>query len=341
MKGAPEPSGPDLMSLTRKVPSSVPSLTHGSLPWIPSSARKKSLPPPAEMRNDGKECPGPGLMSSTSRVPSSVPSLVHSSMPMTPLVAGKKKSPPATAELKSASMRMNEEPAPGLMSFSSRVPPGVPSLTHGSKPNSSLKASKKNVPPLSDGMLRLEPSGPGRISRSRMAGGPSGCGQWGPSRHSTTEPGGPSAVRGASLEARETTGNNSNADHQGFIATSPSARRHATRRGEAGGPGLACPSPQSPVPPRTPAPSCRRAQERSSEANTSQPRNRSGGRPRPKSVRAAGRFPWLSPLHGVHELPRVRPWMGLAAERARPPERAGAPRARGAPEEAQSRPVRR
>jgi hypothetical protein len=35
---------PGLMSLTRAVPAAVPSLFHSSLPCVPSSAGKKSVP---------------------------------------------------------------------------------------------------------------------------------------------------------------------------------------------------------------------------------------------------------------------------------------------------------
>src|SRR5262245_66254427 len=58
------PAEPGLMSLTRAVPAEVPSLRHSSLPWLPSLAKKKSVPLTFR-RLLGQEPAEAGLMSLT------------------------------------------------------------------------------------------------------------------------------------------------------------------------------------------------------------------------------------------------------------------------------------
>ena len=84
---------PGLMSLTRTVPASVPSLFHSSLPLTPSSAEKNSVPPTA-VRSSMSEPEPPGSMSLTRTVPAAVPSLFHSSSPCSPSLARKNSVPP-------------------------------------------------------------------------------------------------------------------------------------------------------------------------------------------------------------------------------------------------------
>jgi len=59
-----ELGGPGLISFTKTVPSSVPSLFHSSSPWTPSSAAKNASPT-TEAISRGDELAGPGLMSLT------------------------------------------------------------------------------------------------------------------------------------------------------------------------------------------------------------------------------------------------------------------------------------
>jgi hypothetical protein len=71
-----------MMSLTSFVPAAVPLELQSSTPWVPSSARKKSLPAKAKVVSSvGDESPPPGLMSLTSVVPAAVPSDFQSSVP--------------------------------------------------------------------------------------------------------------------------------------------------------------------------------------------------------------------------------------------------------------------
>ena len=78
------------MSLTSKVPASVPSLFHSSFPPLPSLAVKKSVPF-TSVSGDGKEPIAPGEMSRTSTVPAAVASLFQSSTPFVPSFAWKKR----------------------------------------------------------------------------------------------------------------------------------------------------------------------------------------------------------------------------------------------------------
>ena len=83
------------MSCTRRVPGSLPSLTHSSLPAASSSALKKSRSPTA-VSDSGRaagarrRCRAPGAC------PSALPSLAHSSSPCSPSTAAKKSVPPAS-----------------------------------------------------------------------------------------------------------------------------------------------------------------------------------------------------------------------------------------------------
>ena len=80
------------MSLTRVVPAAVPSLFHSSVPWLPSSAAKNSVPF-TFVRLLGEDEALPALMSLTRTVPAAVPSLFHSSVPCVPSLAAKNSVP--------------------------------------------------------------------------------------------------------------------------------------------------------------------------------------------------------------------------------------------------------
>ena len=82
---------PGLMSRIMNVPDSVPSLCHGSAPWMPSFAMKKIVLPkawncwiPLPFVAHGLLVSLPFQISLTITVPDSVPSLFHSSIPWVP-----------------------------------------------------------------------------------------------------------------------------------------------------------------------------------------------------------------------------------------------------------------
>ncbi len=77
-----EPRAPAPMSLTKRLPAAVPSLTHGSTPWTPSSATKKAFAPTLTMPV-GSELSVAVSRSVTRCVPSAWPSLTQSSRPWT------------------------------------------------------------------------------------------------------------------------------------------------------------------------------------------------------------------------------------------------------------------
>src|SRR5262249_39337141 len=72
------------MSLTRAVPVEEPSLFHSSLPWLPSLAEKKSVPP-TFLRKAGEEPEDPGRMSLTRDGPEAEPPLFPGSWGALPL----------------------------------------------------------------------------------------------------------------------------------------------------------------------------------------------------------------------------------------------------------------
>src|SRR6266705_575035 len=76
---------PVLMSFTRTVPASVPSLFQSSAPELPSLARKYSAP--LKTVNPRGVEPAPGLMFFTHTVPASVPLVFQSSTPEAPSLA--------------------------------------------------------------------------------------------------------------------------------------------------------------------------------------------------------------------------------------------------------------
>jgi hypothetical protein len=84
------------MSVTILVPAAVPSLTHSSRPWTPSSALKKTRLP-TRVSSNGSDPRAPGAMSSIRTVPAAVPSLFHSSLPEAPSSAVKNSSVPTAA----------------------------------------------------------------------------------------------------------------------------------------------------------------------------------------------------------------------------------------------------
>src|SRR5581483_12137452 len=86
---------PAQMSLTSTVPEEVPSHFHNSAPWLPSWARKKSVP----LTFVGFTYRGsamllePGLTSLRRVVPVEAPLEVHSSVPWLPSLAAKNSVP--------------------------------------------------------------------------------------------------------------------------------------------------------------------------------------------------------------------------------------------------------
>ena len=78
-----------LMSLTRVVPSGVPSLFQSSFPCVLLEAEKYKASP-ANTGTEGELPPTPRLMSLTSVVPSGVPLLFQISKPLDPSFATKK-----------------------------------------------------------------------------------------------------------------------------------------------------------------------------------------------------------------------------------------------------------
>ena len=83
-----EPPAPGSRFMSRAVFAFVPLLLHISVPCLPSSALKSSLPLNA-VNESGSESSGPVLMSLTSLVPLLVPSLFHNSRPCLPSFAEK------------------------------------------------------------------------------------------------------------------------------------------------------------------------------------------------------------------------------------------------------------
>ena len=84
------------MSATIAVPAAVPSVTHSSLPCIPSLAVNSDRPVAQRGETDADQStPDPGLMSATSAVPAAVPSVTHSSEPCVPSSAANSSLPVA------------------------------------------------------------------------------------------------------------------------------------------------------------------------------------------------------------------------------------------------------
>src|SRR6266487_2262416 len=133
-----------LMSITCTVPE--PSVFHSSRPLTPSSAEKyKALL--NTVKPLGKEF-APGLVVLMSITCAVIPaaSVFHSSKPWTPSSAEKYKAllntvKPDGEELKGPGIPPTR-PMPGAMSITSRVPPGVPSVFHSSRPLPPSSAEK-------------------------------------------------------------------------------------------------------------------------------------------------------------------------------------------------------
>ena len=93
---------PGLMSRIMNVPDSVPSLCHGSAPWMPSFAMKKIVSPKAGnwwiplLMAHMSLVSLPFQISLTITVPDSVPSLFHSSIPWVPSSARNIRCSPTT-----------------------------------------------------------------------------------------------------------------------------------------------------------------------------------------------------------------------------------------------------
>jgi len=113
---------PLLMSLTKTVPVSVPSLFQSSSPFVPLFAVKNKVLPTA-VRLYGELLPE-ALMSATCTVPVSVPSVFQISEPSTPLFALKKRVSPTTVNL-----LIEELDPPGRITLKRLVPAAVPLLT--------------------------------------------------------------------------------------------------------------------------------------------------------------------------------------------------------------------
>ena len=110
---------PGVRSWTITVPASVPSLTHSSAPWTPSSPTN-STPVPNGTTHGLLDDAARGVIALMRTVPATVPSVFHRAVPPPPPLAKKNSSPPAVA------------PGPigsGWMSFNGWVPTGVPSVT--------------------------------------------------------------------------------------------------------------------------------------------------------------------------------------------------------------------
>src|SRR5262245_20783293 len=154
--------GPELMSFTRSVPASVPSLVQSSVPDPGVDARKNN-----RLLNttspEGLDPPAPGLMSLTRVVPSAVPSVRHNSVPLVSGTPALKKSTPLRT---APGLEMLVDPAPGLRSATSCVPSAVPSLFHSSTPLEGSLAPKKTVPPMTPKKNGLEEFGPAAMSRT-------------------------------------------------------------------------------------------------------------------------------------------------------------------------------
>src|SRR5262247_2887810 len=114
------------MSLTRKVPWSVPSVLHNSVPCRDSTALKNSTFP--DLANpEGDRGVGDDDVT-TIVVPAAVPSLFHSSYAW-PLKALNNRRSFSTAKSEGF-----EPVGPTTISFTRSVPPAVPSLFQSSRP---------------------------------------------------------------------------------------------------------------------------------------------------------------------------------------------------------------
>ncbi len=132
-----EASPAGLMSLTITVPASVPSLFHSSLPFVPSSALKNSVP------FTSVRLPGFGSPRRIDVLDHLRPGLGPVALPqLGPVCAviSTKNSVPSTS-VKSPGMSS----AAGLMSLTIAVPASVPSLFHSSHPFVPSLAQKNNV----------------------------------------------------------------------------------------------------------------------------------------------------------------------------------------------------
>ena len=76
--------------MTSRVPASVPSLLHSSVPVSGRKAAKNRILP-TRVSESGEDEPAPGTMSLTRAVPSALPSLFHSSRPAPGVEAVKNK----------------------------------------------------------------------------------------------------------------------------------------------------------------------------------------------------------------------------------------------------------
>ncbi len=123
-------------SASRTVPGPVPSLIQGSLPVLPSLAKKiRELPNGASWL--GFEEAEAGLRLATRTVPGPDPSLFQSSVPLVPSLARKKRVEPTAVSCAGLELE-----APGRMSLTSPVPGPVPSLFQSSVPSAPLVAVK-------------------------------------------------------------------------------------------------------------------------------------------------------------------------------------------------------
>src|SRR5262245_51157061 len=125
-------------SLSIVVPAVVPSVTHASLPSVPLSAEKYTLPPMV-VRSSGDE-DKPGRMSLTWNVPAAVPSLRHSSLSVNDGVN-------SSVPFRLVSSSGKEENTPVDRSATCMVPVAVPSLFHNSVPCELPLPEKNRVPP--------------------------------------------------------------------------------------------------------------------------------------------------------------------------------------------------
>ena len=143
------------------MPPSVPSLTHGSWPLVPSLASNTALDPNGTM--DLMVAPVlPSRMSLTMLVPAAVPSLVHSSAPCTPSSSTKNSVSPAAVS--SVGFLLLE--VPGMSSATTCVPAVVPSVTQSSGPIAGVIATKNTLSPTAVIPCGLPAPPPGTMSRS-------------------------------------------------------------------------------------------------------------------------------------------------------------------------------
>src|SRR5262245_52785687 len=122
-----EPDGPGRMSLTRKVPASVPSLCHSSNPALDEATKKILSPSATAPPGEESDVKILGLTSLIKAVPPAVPSVLHGSPRCSASLATKKTTP-----LTAAKPDGDELDAPGRMSARSAVPSSVPSALHSS-----------------------------------------------------------------------------------------------------------------------------------------------------------------------------------------------------------------